>query len=182
VARLDLAVIALFFFAMANWILVERTISLYENAQKARHLMIAFFILTYIATATLALTALHGLLVAPGSFNCISALIYLTFVFSPGYILYSPPLRLCGIAVRPKLYGSDFLQRFVCIYSGVSVTGYIWVPCLILETIITFLTIRKTYHHAIEMQSQRSNLFMVIYRDGIVYYTVRITYIIVFSN
>ncbi|CAG8620953.1 9915_t:CDS:2 [Acaulospora colombiana] len=52
--------------------------------------------------------------------------------------------------------------------------GYIYFPALILEAVICFLTVIKTYQKATGMYPSKTNLFLVLYRDGVSYYVLNL--------
>ncbi|PVF96082.1 hypothetical protein CPB86DRAFT_527151 [Serendipita vermifera] len=129
------SVVAWLFFAMANWIMMSRTASLYENSRIFKWPMTVFFTVTYILSGTLIFISMGPLA-------------------KPGHIYYLAPFRICAIAFRPSTY------------------GYIWIPALVFESAICFLTILKTYQKAITQYGMGSKILNVIFRDGIFYYLI----------
>ncbi|PVF96079.1 hypothetical protein CPB86DRAFT_816676 [Serendipita vermifera] len=122
-------------FALANWIMLARTMTLYRKTKPFRYSMISFYFAMVTGSVILATLSLSELLIK-------------------GNILYVAPFKVCGIAFRPTLY------------------GYIYFPALILEAAICFLTVVKTYQKATDMHRSKSNLFLVLYRDGVAYYVI----------
>ncbi|PVF97485.1 hypothetical protein CPB86DRAFT_785787 [Serendipita vermifera] len=76
---------AIFSFAITNWLLLARALALWGGTRKIVWCMTIFYLITYMATITVATIA------------------SLEFVDS---IFYSPVAHVCGVTVRPRTLGS----------------------------------------------------------------------------
>ncbi|PVF96080.1 hypothetical protein CPB86DRAFT_861362 [Serendipita vermifera] len=133
------SVTAYIFFALANWIMLSRTTSLYGNTRIFKWAMSIFFVASYITT---------GILIT----------ISMVSLGHPGHIYFLAPFRICAIAFRPATY------------------GYIWIPALVFETVVCFLTVHKTYQKAIRQYGMGSKLLVVLFRDGVIYYFIIVVF------
>ncbi|PVF96081.1 hypothetical protein CPB86DRAFT_762859 [Serendipita vermifera] len=82
------------FFGMANWIMMSRTASLYENSRIFKWPMTAFFLVTYVLSGFLIFRSMGPLA-------------------KPGLITYEPHFRVCVIGFTPKNYGYIWIPALI---------------------------------------------------------------------
>ncbi|CAG8569065.1 13423_t:CDS:2 [Acaulospora colombiana] len=146
------ALVAAISFALANWIMITRTMTLYRNTKPFRYSAISFYFAMVSGSIVLATLSLSELLIKGQFLDVQLVMIHLALDLTSG-------------RVHQILQPATFQYVESC-------KGYIYFPALILEAVICFLTVAGTYQKATGMYPSETNLFLVLYRDGVSYYVV----------
>lgn len=159
---------AIFAFGIANWLLLARATALWGGTRRIVWTMTIFYLITYVATITIATVASRQFVRKLFSFLLLTPLTSMLL----GDIFYAPPVRTCAIAIRPNTFGmrATLVSQVVHILN--THPGAIWVPSIIFEIVLFGLLFTKLFSHARAAGGTCSKLISTLHRDGIVYFVV----------